>query len=103
MPEVRFFTELHPPDESVVIRAAGDGWAEDRPGVFEVRMVPGVGYDRAAIEALARENCLLMAGPGNELSFTEWDALPRSGAGKLRMILVLDPGDLPDQRESTSA
>ena len=35
MPEVRFFTELHPPDESVVIRAAGDGWGEDRPGVFE--------------------------------------------------------------------
>jgi hypothetical protein len=35
MPEVRFFTELHPPDESVVIRSAMDGWAEDHPGVFE--------------------------------------------------------------------
>ena len=78
-------------------------FVQHRPGVFEVRMVPGVGFDRAAVEALARENTLLMAGPGNELTFSEWDALPRSGSGKLRMILVLDPGELPDQRESASA
>ena len=44
-----------------------------------------------------------MAGPGNEMTFTEMDALPRSGSGKLKMILVLDPGELPDQRESASA
>jgi len=68
-----------------------------------VRMVPGLGYDRATVEALARENLLLMAGPGNELTFSEWDALPRSGSGKLKMILVLDPGELPDQRESASS
>ena len=33
--EVRFVTELHPPDESVVLRTARDGWALDRAGVFE--------------------------------------------------------------------
>ncbi|MDG6109922.1 GMC family oxidoreductase N-terminal domain-containing protein [Dactylosporangium aurantiacum] len=32
--EVRFLTELHPPDESVVLRTAGDGWTVDHPGVF---------------------------------------------------------------------
>jgi hypothetical protein len=66
-------------------------------------MVPGAGFDRAGVESLARENMLLMAGPGNEMTFTEMDALPRSGSGKLKMILVLDPGELPDQRESASA
>lgn len=78
-------------------------FVQHRPGVFEVRMVPGAGYDRAASETVARDNLLAMAGPGNELTFSEWDALPRSGSGKLKMILVLDPGDLPDQRESVSA
>jgi phenylacetate-CoA ligase len=79
-------------------------FVQHRPGVFEVRMVPGGnGYDRAVVEALARENLLLMAGPGNELTFSEWDALPRSGSGKLRVVLVLDPGELPDQRESAAS
>jgi choline dehydrogenase-like flavoprotein len=32
---VRFFTELHPPDESVVIRTARDGWLTDHAGVFQ--------------------------------------------------------------------
>jgi choline dehydrogenase-like flavoprotein len=32
--EVLFATELHPPDESVVIRDAVGGWTVDRPGVF---------------------------------------------------------------------
>jgi len=31
------------------------------------------------------------------------DAIPRSGSGKLRMVVVLDAGGLGDQRESTSA
>ncbi|MEU7906247.1 GMC family oxidoreductase [Actinoplanes sp. NPDC049118] len=35
MAEVRFFTELHPPDESVVVRTVSDAWGEDHPGVFE--------------------------------------------------------------------
>jgi phenylacetate-CoA ligase len=79
-------------------------FVQHRPGVFEVRMVPGPnGYDRAAVEATARENLFLMAGPGNELTFSEWDELPRSGSGKLRVVLVLDPGELPDQRESASS
>ncbi|WP_433292284.1 GMC oxidoreductase [Actinoplanes sp. CA-030573] len=33
--ELRFRTELHPPDESVVVRTARDGWTADRAGVFD--------------------------------------------------------------------
>lgn len=32
--EVRFLTVLHPPDESVVLRTADDGWTTDHPGIF---------------------------------------------------------------------
>ncbi|GIE76449.1 putative glucose-methanol-choline oxidoreductase [Actinoplanes philippinensis] len=35
MAQVRYFTEIHPPDESVVVRSASDGWSRDHPGVFE--------------------------------------------------------------------
>jgi phenylacetate-CoA ligase len=68
-------------------------FVQHRPGVFEVRMVPGAGYDRGAVESRARENVLLMAGHGNEITFTEMEALPRSKSGKLKMILVLNSGD----------
>lgn len=78
-------------------------FVQHRPGVFEIRMVPGAGYDRAAVEALARENLRQMAGPHDEVTFSEMDAIPRPGGGKLRLVLVLDPGGLPDQRVSTSA
>jgi phenylacetate-CoA ligase len=77
-------------------------FVQHRPGVFELRMVPGAGYDRAAVEALARENMLLMAGPGSEMTFTEIEALPRSKSGKLKTILVLDPGEQPEQLRSAA-
>jgi choline dehydrogenase-like flavoprotein len=32
--EVRYVTGLHPPDESVILRTARDGWSADRAGVF---------------------------------------------------------------------
>lgn len=68
-------------------------FVQHRPGVFEIRMVPGVGYDRAAVEARARANLEAMAGPGQEITFTVWDELPRSSSGKLRSVLVLGDDD----------
>lgn len=65
-------------------------FVQHRPGVFEVRMVPGVGYDRSAVEAIARANLDAMAGPGQDLTFTVHDALPRSASGKLRGVIVMD-------------
>jgi phenylacetate-CoA ligase len=88
-------------DDLVGVREAQ--LVQHRPGVFEIRMVPGAGYDRAAAEARAREVLHQIGGPSDELSFTELDALPRSASGKLRLVQVLDSGGLADQRESTSA
>ena len=77
---------------------------QHRPGVFEIRYVPGPGCDRAEIERVGRHNVEMMAGPGQEVRFSEWERLPRSGSGKLSIVIVLDAGGLPDQREeSTSA
>jgi phenylacetate-CoA ligase len=79
-------------------------FVQHRPGVFEVRYVAGAGCDRAEVERVARRNVELMLGPGQELTLSEWDRLPRSGSGKLSIVVVLDAGGLPDQREeSTSA
>jgi phenylacetate-CoA ligase len=75
-------------------------FVQHRPGVFEIRMVPGDGFDRAAVEALARENLRVMGSPGDTLTFSEWDALPRSASGKLRLVAVLDDGGMADRRES---
>lgn len=66
------------------------------PGCFEVRMVPGTGFDRAATEALARRNIDRIVGPGQTVTFALMDRIPRSQGGKLRPAVVLD--DLVGQR-----
>lgn len=64
--------------------------AQRAPGCFEVRMVPGAGFDRAATEALARHNVEWLVGPGQTVTFQIMDRIPRSAGGKLRPALVLD-------------
>lgn len=64
------------------------------PGRFEIRMVPGAGFDRAAIEAKARRNLERLVGPGQEpLTFRIMDRIPRSSSGKLKPATVLRHGD----------
>jgi len=75
-------------------------FVQHRPGVFEIRMVPGEGFDRAAVESLARDNLRVMGSPGDTLTFTEMDALPRSASGKLRLVSVIDAGGLAVQRQA---
>lgn len=60
------------------------------PGDFEIRMVPGVGFDRQAAEDLVRTNVQQLVGPGQHLSFQVLDRVPRTGAGKLRAALLLN-------------
>ena len=60
------------------------------PGVFEVRMVPGVGFDRAVSEALARENINRLVGPGQTVTFVQMERIPRSASGKLRPAIVVN-------------
>lgn len=70
------------------------------PGCFEFRMVRGVGFDRAAVEAVARRNVDRIVGPGQTVTFSFMDSIPRSASGKLRPAVVLD--DLVAQRGATS-
>ncbi len=60
------------------------------PGCFEVRMVPGAGFDRPATEALARRNIERIVGPDQTVTFALMDRIPRSPSGKLRPAVVLD-------------
>lgn len=62
-----------------------------RPGDFEIRMVPGPGFDRAEVEATARANLRAMAGGESRVRFTEWASIPRPASGKLQVVLVSDP------------
>ncbi len=66
-------------------------FVQHRPGTFEIRMVPGPGFERQALEATARANLAAMAGPGQDLTFSVHEALPRSPSGKLRPVVILDP------------
>lgn len=60
------------------------------PGRFEIRVVPGPGFDAAASESLARNNVERLIGPGQALRFSTVDRIPRSRNGKLKPVLLED-------------
>ena len=60
------------------------------PGRFEIRVVPGPGFDAAAAESLARHNVERLIGPGQALQFSTMDRIPRSRNGKLKSALLED-------------
>jgi phenylacetate-CoA ligase len=62
--------------------------AQLAPGRFEVRVVPGPGFDATANRAHVLGNVERMIGPGQEVSIRTMDRIPRSGAGKLQTALV---------------
>ena len=59
------------------------------PGKFEIRVVPGLGFDRTALEALARRNVARFIGPNQTVTFQVMDRLPRGSSGKLKPTLVV--------------
>lgn len=59
------------------------------PGRFEIRMVPGAGFDRVATEARARAKLERMVGPGQLLSFQTMDRLPSASSGKIKTAVVV--------------
>jgi phenylacetate-CoA ligase len=64
------------------------------PGRFEIRMVPGLGFDREATEARARRNLERLIGPGQQLSFQAMERIPRTSSGKFKPVAVLaEPHD----------
>jgi phenylacetate-CoA ligase len=66
--------------------------AQLAPGRFEVRVVPGPGFDAAANHAHVLSNIDRLIGPGQEVAIRTMDRLPRSGAGKLKTALVVAGG-----------
>lgn len=65
--------------------------AQLRPGVFEIRLVPGAGYDAAAVRALARRNVARLFGADQVLRFREVRQIPRGPSGKLQSIVLERP------------
>jgi phenylacetate-CoA ligase len=64
--------------------------AQHGPGRFEIRMVPGVGFDPDATRRLATRNVERLIGPGQVLTFALMESIPRSAGGKLRTTLILN-------------
>jgi phenylacetate-coenzyme A ligase PaaK-like adenylate-forming protein len=60
-----------------------------RPGEFELRMVPGPGFDADELDRRARRNLERVVGPGQRLTTAVVERIPRQPSGKLRPVLVL--------------
>jgi phenylacetate-CoA ligase len=69
--------------------------AQYAPGRFEVRVVPGRGFDADANRAQVLRNIERQFGPDQEVTIRRMDRIPRSAAGKLRTALVI-PGGMPE-------
>ena len=65
------------------------------PGRFEIRIVPGVGFDSTAVAALAHRNVERLVGPGQLVVIQQMTRIPRTERGKLKTTVVLN--DLVDQ------
>lgn len=62
--------------------------AQLRPGVFELRVVPGTGFSESRTIAHARRNVAQQFGPGQEVGLRVFDRLPRPRSGKLKTAVV---------------
>ncbi|MEC3955852.1 phenylacetate--CoA ligase family protein [Nocardia sp. CDC153] len=74
--------------------------AQLRPGVFELRVVPGTGFSEARTTAHARRNIARQFGSGQELRVRVFDVLPRPASGKLKTAVV-EPGSSVKPRSTT--
>ncbi len=58
-------------------------------GRFEIRMVPGAGFDEEAERARALRNVDRLFGPGQHVTIRTVDRLPRSSSGKVKSAIVI--------------
>lgn len=79
--------------------------AQLRPGVFELRVVPGEGFSAARTAAHARRNVGRQFGPGQQVSVRVLERLPRPPSGKLKTAVVEHAAEprpaLPAERRPT--
>lgn len=64
--------------------------AQAGAGRFEIRVVPGAGFDAEACRGQALRNVDRLVGPGQQVEFRVLQRIPRSASGKLRSAVVLD-------------
>lgn len=65
--------------------------AQLAPGRFEIRIVPGTGFDSTTVESKARRNVDRTFGPGQTTTIRTYSAIPRSPSGKLKSAVVEGP------------
>lgn len=75
-------------DDLVGIREAQ--LVQHRPGVFEIRVVPGRSFDERAVEDQVRANVERLIGPGQVTTVTVVPTIGRSGSVKRSAVVVLD-------------
>lgn len=63
--------------------------AQLAPGEFEVRVVPGRGYDRVEIAAQIHDNVATYFGAGQQVTIRELESIPRPASGKLKPAVVI--------------
>jgi phenylacetate-CoA ligase len=57
-------------------------------GRFEIRIVPGAGFDAEACRARAMRNVDRLFGPGQHVTIRTVDRIPRSSSGKVKAAIV---------------
>jgi phenylacetate-CoA ligase len=57
-------------------------------GRFEIRIVPGAGFDAEAGRVRAMRNVDRLFGPGQQVTIRTVDRLPRSSSGKVKAAVV---------------
>jgi len=57
-------------------------------GRFEIRIVPGAGFDAEACRARAMRNVDRLFGPGQQVTIRTVDRIPRSSSGKVKAAIV---------------
>ncbi|MGZ8177330.1 phenylacetate--CoA ligase family protein [Williamsia sp. SKLECPSW1] len=62
---------------------------QHRAGEFEVRVVPGGGWDATVTDTQIRRNVDRMFGPGQQVTITTVDALPAPAGGKVKSAYVI--------------
>ncbi|TWH23071.1 phenylacetate-CoA ligase [Rhodococcus rhodochrous J45] len=62
--------------------------AQLAPGRFEIRMVPGPGFDAVRLEQHFRRNVDRLFGSGQEVAVVTCRSLPRSASGKVKSAII---------------
>jgi phenylacetate-CoA ligase len=72
-------------------------------GRFEIRIVPGAGFDAEACRARAMRSVDRLFGPGQQVTIRTVDRIPRSSSGKVKAAIVAGDNAAAGERPSMIA